>query len=820
MSGSLVKQITMAIVADAGTARAEMDSLVAQGDDLRKPLDMKIVADTGEAQAEVSAVTDALIRYNDAALKADEASAKLAQVQADDAASSGELSAAMNANADATQRALDAQIRLLTAEERATVGAKEQGVAQEETAAKTDAGAASSAGAAKHLGMMALAAGAVGVGSVDMAMKWDEASTQLVTGAGQSEAGLAAVKSGMLQVSSATATSSQQVQAGMYMIESAGYHGAAGLKVLQAAAEGAKVGNADLGTVADATTTVLTDYKMGAGGAAAATSGLVAIVAAGKTHMEDLAASVSKVLPTAAALNVGFAQVGGTMATMTGEGTSAKLAAMGINTAMLALAAPSKVAAKEMAAMGLSSKQVADTLTHEGLIAALKEVTDAALKAGPVGSAPYVAALKTMVGGNRGLQVALETTGTHFGTLLSNYDSVAKASDSTSAHVQGWAKVTEDAKFKEDQLKTEIHNTGIALGEVLMPAVTKILGPLDSFAGGILKSKTETDILVTALVSALAGYAIVKTVSGFKSLTSSLGDIWAGIGKLIPALGAQTVATEAATVAQTEADVAMDANPIGLVVLAIAALIGVIVLVVTHWKLFKQYAVDAFHFVVSAGEDAFNWVKGHWPLILAILTGPIGIAVLMIKGHWNQIVEGASAAIHDVTSWFGRLPGLIGGAISSLGSMLFNAGANMISMLAHGIESMAMAPVHAVSSIIADVRSFLPFSPARKGPLSGSGSPDVAGRQIGLMLAGGMTGSAPMISAASRQLAAATLSGYTGGAAAAGGSAAGGGGPQVVLSLAPGGSGMDQLLFTYLQKQIRVHGGDPRILTQKVSTLK
>ena len=41
----------------------------------------------------------------------------------------------------------------------------------------------------------------------------------------------------------------------------------------------------------------------------------------------------------------------------------------------------------------------------------------------------------------------------------------------------------------------------------------------------------------------------------------------------------------------------------------------------------------------------------------------------------------------------------------------------------------------------------------------------------------------------------------------------------VYLQAEPGGSGMDALLFTYLQKQIRVHGGDPRIMTQKVATL-
>jgi hypothetical protein len=35
----------------------------------------------------------------------------------------------------------------------------------------------------------------------------------------------------------------------------------------------------------------------------------------------------------------------------------------------------------------------------------------------------------------------------------------------------------------------------------------------------------------------------------------------------------------------------------------------------------------------------WHWLQGNWPLLLAILTGPVGLAVLFIVKHWNQVVS-------------------------------------------------------------------------------------------------------------------------------------------------------------------------------------
>src|SRR5690606_14675495 len=57
-----------------------------------------------------------------------------------------------------------------------------------------------------------------------------------------------------------------------------------------------------------------------------------------------------------------------------------------------------------------------------------------------------------------------------------------------------------------------------------------------------------------------------------------------------------------------------------------AAIALVAYLFITHFETIKN--------VVMA---VFNWIKDNWPLLLGILTGPIGWAVLLIVNHWDTI---------------------------------------------------------------------------------------------------------------------------------------------------------------------------------------
>lgn len=397
----------------------------------------------------------------------------------------------------------------------------------EQTAESWSANLGSSLGkATAKLGKYsALALVGVGAASIKMAADFQKGLTSLVTGAGETEDNLGKISAGVKRIAVQSGSSTKDLINGLYLIESAGFHGADGLKVLQAAAEGAKVGEADLGTVADATTTVLKDYKLGGDSATAATNALIATVAAGKTHLGDLSSALARVLPNAAALGIGVGQVGGAIATMTSEGTSARLAAMGLNAVLLAVAAPSATAAKSVHALGGTSQDLANTLQHKGLIAALQMVSDLALKAGPRGSAAYVQAMKAMLGGANGLRVGLQLTGSHMQTLQQNTDSVSKSFDRGGKAVHGWALVQKDSAFQFDKFKSTLEVIAIDLGEHLLPV-------LESAVGWLVKSHLVVPLVTAALVimtGALIAMAAAWALTPMGEIVIALGLITAAV---------------------------------------------------------------------------------------------------------------------------------------------------------------------------------------------------------------------------------------------------------------------------------------------------
>ena len=230
------------------------------------------------------------------------------------------------------------------------------------------------------------AAVAIGAASIDMAAKFQTGLNTLVTSAGESEKNLKMVGDGIKQIAVGTGTATADLVKGMYMIESAGYHGAAGLTVLKAAAQGAKSENASLAVVTNAVTTVMTDYRLPVDKATNAMNALIGITSHGKTTLEALAGSMSTVLPVAAAAHLSLGEVGGAMATMTAEGVSADEAAQLLRHTIVALQSPSNVQAQQMQQLGVNSNQLAKNLGKTGLAGTIQQLEEVILRnMGPAG---------------------------------------------------------------------------------------------------------------------------------------------------------------------------------------------------------------------------------------------------------------------------------------------------------------------------------------------------------------------------------------------------------------------------------------------------
>lgn len=114
-------------------------------------------------------------------------------------------------------------------------------------------------------------------------------------------------------------------------------------------------------------------------------------------------------------------------------------------------------------------------------------------------------------------------------------------------------------------------------------------------------------------------------------------------------------------------------GPIGLVIAAIAAIVAVLVALGVDFDDVKNAIGAGWEFIKNAAMGVFNWLKANWPLVLAIITGPIGLAVLAIVRNWDTIKRGFTAVkdwigdrISDIVGFITGLPGRISSAASGM----------------------------------------------------------------------------------------------------------------------------------------------------------
>lgn len=96
------------------------------------------------------------------------------------------------------------------------------------------------------------------------------------------------------------------------------------------------------------------------------------------------------------------------------------------------------------------------------------------------------------------------------------------------------------------------------------------------------------------------------------------------------------------------------------------------------------------------------------------------------QGFLSGIQGGFNAAVSFVAS----IPGRVVGAIGDLGGLLVNSGRSLINGFVSGIQSAIGGALSAVSGAVSQIRSFFPFSPAKRGPFSGHGYTTYSGKAL------------------------------------------------------------------------------------------
>ncbi len=222
--------------------------------------------------------------------------------------------------------------------------------------------------------------------------------------------------------------------------------------------------------------------------------------------------------------------------------------------------------------------------------------------------------------------------------------------------------------------KTAATGTQTELDQLSKKLKGQAAAAADTFTGHLKAIKTEIEDQVAKFGSKYgpaitgAGAALGVLGQGVKT-TQTLMEAFRGTQEAVTAATeAGTAATEAATVAEdaTAVSEGLALAPILLITAAVAALgIGIYELV-THWS-------TVWNTIKAAVKAVWDWIKTNWPLLLAIILGPIALAALEIAKHWKAIKAGAVNAFNDVVNTVKGLPARIAAAAVGMFDGLWHA---------------------------------------------------------------------------------------------------------------------------------------------------
>ena len=377
------------------------------------------------------------------------------------------------------------------------------------------------------------------------------------------------------------------------------------------------------------------------------------VTASDTTTISDIVTRVGALGDVAGVSSASIAAIGTTMASV---GVGSDVAATGIKNFMLSLVAGEAATKSQREAfkkLGLDSEQVSKDMQKDSEKTILKVLQGVS----KLSKAEQATTLQQLFG--KESIGAIAPLLTNLDNLKNNLDAV---SDSTkyAGSMQKEFEARNATTANTLQLtKNRVAELGINIGSILLPGLNKTLEVINPLLGKVADFANQNKTLIGVIGGVVFGLASLKIAS------LALGYAWTFVSggalilqKTYLALRSSAilaaVATKGWAAAQWLFNAAMTANPIGLIVAAIAAVIAAGVALYMHWD--------------------------------------------TVKAKFVEVWEG-------IKNWFTSFS-------------LYDSGMKMLQTLADGIKAAAYAPVEAISGALGKVREYLPFSDAKVGPLS------------------------------------------------------------------------------------------------------
>lgn len=219
-----------------------------------------------------------------------------------------------------------------------------------------------------------------------------------------------------------------------------------------------------------------------------------------------------------------------------------------------------------------------------------------------------------------------------------------------------FGREADTAAGQSQRAAAQWENAKATLGTSLLPVVTAVTRQLAAMASWMDRNSTATKILLG--VAAAFSVTILTLVGALKVYTATTAavtaaqELWAvqtvttRIG--LAALRVQAIATAAATkvlaAGQWALNAALAANPVGLIIAAVIALIALIVLL---WKKndgFRRFVIAAWKQIAAAASVAWKAIKAIAGVVFAALRAYLTVYKTVAVAAFNAVKAVAAVA--------------------------------------------------------------------------------------------------------------------------------------------------------------------------------
>jgi len=174
------------------------------------------------------------------------------------------------------------------------------------------------------------------------------------------------------------------------------------------------------------------------------------------------------------------------------------------------------------------------------------------------------------------------------------------------------------------------------------------------------------------VMTAVTGFIADSLLPAFESISGWIVDnkeLFYALGIALGVVGTAVMVTLVPSFVAWAAAAWATAAPLIAIYAPIAALIAIIAavayVVIKNWDTIKEATKAAWDWVLGAIQSVWNWIKDNWPLLLAIITGPIGLAVKFVVDHWDTIKGAVRVAWDFIVNLMGTLGGYISAPFSA-----------------------------------------------------------------------------------------------------------------------------------------------------------